>query len=481
MLIILIKIYLSSRRAYVESHAAGGPILIDTIETALRCVEVSAQLRPSTSLCREGQFNADFPVSTLASASVCAAVSALQSLCEAEFGHCPEAVVDGVAVDHWCTSSVTPMGWSLPLKWDAFSRDYQTRDGWIRLHTNAPHHRKFTLNVLGTPATPEAAANAIAKWSGDALEKDIVDAGGCAAKLRTVQEWQNHPQGSAIGTEPIIGWNEVLESASRWSPESMKRPLSGLRILDLTRVLAGPVATRFLASVGADVLRIDPPNWDEDGNAIEMTVGKTCAGLDLTDMEDRKTFSRLVGSADVLVHGYRADALDRLGFGIERCRTNNPSLITVGLNAYGWQGQWIYRRGFDSLVQRSAGLAKECNGSVKELPYQVLDHATGYMMAAAVLHAVRIQRASDRVLSAKLSLARQAKLLVDHMGLSNPGIQQPDACRPRGGSAERTDWGQIWRLALPYHIKGVETGWDVDAHMLRTDKPAWRNKKENSP
>ena len=104
----------------------------------------------------------------------------------------------------------------------------------------------------------------------------------------------------------------------------MKRPLSGLRILDLTRVLAGPVATRFLASVGADVLRIDPPNWDEDGNAIEMTVGKTCAGLDLTDMEDRKTFSRLVGSADVLVHGYRADALDRLGFGIERCRTNKP-------------------------------------------------------------------------------------------------------------------------------------------------------------
>ncbi len=460
--------------------ALGDHNLLNTIETALRSIEIMDNPWPTPDACRVGKHNAEIPVSVLATASVCAAVSALQSLCEAEFGNCPEAGVDGISVDQWCKSSVTPLGWFLPSKWDAFSKDYRTNDGWVRLHTNAPHHRNAALDVLGGPVTPQDAANEIKRWSGDTLEQAIVDAGGCAAKLRTAEDWRNHPQGLAVRSEPIVGWDEALQKASRWMPVSPNRPLTGLRVLDLTRVLAGPVATRFLASVGADVLRIDPPDWTEDGNAIEMTVGKTCAGLDLTDTKDRETFSQLVSTANVMVHGYRADALDGLGFGIKACRTINPSLITVGLNAYGWQGPWCGRRGFDSLVQRSSGLAKEHDGLVKELQYQVLDHATGYMMAAAVLHAVRVQRTSNRVLSANLSLARQAKLLVDHTGLSESEPPSTQAYLISGGRGERTDWGPIWRLALPYRIKGVETGWDVAAHKLRTDKPEWRSMKEKT-
>ena len=454
--------------------------MFNTIDADLRRLDRADSPSPVPKMLGNGRYRSNVPVSALAGASIRAAVSALQSLCAAEFGQMPRATIDAAAVDQWCESSVTPLGWSLPSKWDPFARDYRTLDGWIRLHTNATHHRTAALTVLGWPKTPEHAAMEIAKWDGEKLEQEIVQVGGCAAKLRTTQEWLSHPQGQAVGAAPIVNWVKASSQPCRWRPVSSKRPLCGLRVLDVTRVLAGPVATRFLASLGADVLRIDPPHWNEDGNAIEMTVGKTCAGLDLYNKRDRRTFAELIRSADVFVHGLRSDALDRLGFDTNSCRALNPGLITVSLNAYGWTGPWANRRGFDSLVQRSTGLAIKKNGAVTALPYQVLDHTTGYLIAAAVLHALRRQRESGQVLSATLSLARQAKLLADHTYVAETSDQNElisEVCEDNG-DIERTDWGELRRRALPYQIEGVETGWDVGAHRLRSDAPIWRQTKE---
>ena len=454
--------------------------MFNTIETDLRKLDDVNIPSPVPTMMGNGRYTSGLPVSTLAGASVRAAVSALQSLCASEFGQVPRATIDAAAVDRWCENSVTPLGWSLPSKWDPYARDYRTRDGWIRLHTNAPHHRTAALTTLGSPTTPEHAAMEIAKLDGESLEHAIVQADGCAAKLRTSQEWQSHPQGQAVGAAPIVKWHDALSQPCRWRPVSSKRPLSGLRVLDITRVLAGPVATRFLASLGADVLRIDPPQWNEDGNAIEMTVGKTCAGLNLHDERDRTTFRTLLRSADVFVHGLRSDALDRLGFGAHSCAALNPGVITVSLNAYGWTGPWVNRRGFDSLVQRSSGLVVEKNGSVSALPYQVLDHATGYLMAAAVLHALRRQRQSGQVLSAYLSLARQAKLLADHICATETSDQNEliSEVSEEDGYIEQTDWGELRRRALPYQIEGVETGWGIGAHRLRSEAPTWRQTRE---
>ncbi len=170
---------------------------------------------------------------------------------------------DAVSLDHrlallWFSMTLRPQGWKLPSSWDAIAGDYRAAGGWIRLHTNAPHHRDAALGVLGCAPDREAVAAAVKDLAKDALEEAVVTAGGAAAAMRSLADWANHPQGRAIEAEPLIDW-QMADDASR----AVSYGLKGVRVLDLTRVLAGPVATRFLAGFGANVLRIDPPWWSE--------------------------------------------------------------------------------------------------------------------------------------------------------------------------------------------------------------------------
>jgi len=190
---------------------------------------------------------------------------------------------------------------------------YATADGWIRLHTNAPHHRAAALAVLGVPEEKAAVERAVAQWNAEALESEIVKAKGCAAAMRSMAEWARHPQGESVLREPLFAAQATNDATDATWPWATDRPLRGLCVLDLTRVLAGPVATRFLAGFGANVLRIDPPTWDEPGVVPDVTLGKRCARLDLRDSTQREIFVELLRRADVLVHGYRADALETLG------------------------------------------------------------------------------------------------------------------------------------------------------------------------
>ena len=219
-------------------------------------------------------------------------------------------------------------------------------------------------------------------------------------------------------------------ASSGWRPTA-GRPLAGVKVLDLTRVLAGPAATRFLAGYGADVLRIDPPDWNEPAIEPEVTLGKRCARLDLRQASDRSRFELLISEADLFIHGYRPEALDALGYGEDIRRALNPSLVDVRLDAYGWSGPWRSRRGFDSLVQMSTGIAAAgrawCGGDKPvPLPVQALDHATGYLMAAAAVHGLALRLSRGQATSAGLSLARTAALL---MGTPRQGIE-PKALIP---------------------------------------------------
>lgn len=464
-----------------------------------------------------------YAVTDLAAASVGAAALALRQLIVAQGGDDGPVSVDRRLASLWFGWSIHPVGWERPPLWDAVAGDYATADGWIRLHTNAIHHRDAALAVLGCAVDRDAVARAVAGWRGEELEAAVVGNNGCAAKMRSAAEWQAHPQGVAVGAEPLIAFetrrpgdaasaphlaatpergdapaSSAAARPRRYVPTGWpgsatpERPLAGLKVLDLTRVLAGPVATRFLAGYGADVLRIDPPSWNEPGAIPEVTLGKRCARLDLHEPADRAIFEQLLAQADVLVHGYRPAALERLGFGEQFRRALNPALIDVSLDAYGWTGPLAGRRGFDSLVQMSCGIAEHgmrMQGASKPvpLPVQALDHATGYLMAAAVLRGLLFRVTENRAMQARLSLARTAKLLIDASSGSLGGAFA--ACSGAGSASsggqtlapvseadfspliEHTEWGPAHRLSPPVVVGNAPMTWDRPAASLGSSPP----------
>jgi hypothetical protein len=412
-----------------------------------------------------------FAVTDLACASIAAAGQAVSEWLQQHTGRLPPLEVDRRLASFWFATSIRPVGWNVPPLWDPVAGDYATKDGWIRLHTNASHHRAAAESVLGACADRAAMAIEVAQWAKSDLEQAVIDAGGCAAEMRSWAQWQTHPQGLAVNAEPLIRFSaDNGEHAKPWRG-SVAQPLAGIKVLDLTRVLAGPIASRFLAGLGADVLRIDPPTWNEPGVVPEVTLGKRCARLDLHDKTDRMTFECLLKDADILLHGYRADALEKLGYGVAVRQQLAPGLIDVCLNAYGWSGPWQNRRGFDSLVQMSSGIAeagmqwKKANQPTP-LPVQALDHATGYLMAAATITLL------GRGGSARLSLARTAKLLIEHGAGTDEPLRAEDD-NDQGLLIEQTPWGPTHRLKVPLKITGTPLQWALPAGELGSHRAQW--------
>jgi len=424
-----------------------------------------------------GALPSAFAVTELACASMAAAGQAVSELLRQQTGLRPAVEVDRRLASFWFATSIRPIGWQVPPLWDPVAGDYQTRDGWIRLHTNAPHHRAAAERVLGACADRAAMAAKVAQWASTDLEQAVVEAKGCAAEMRSWAQWQQHPQGLAVNAEPLVHFFDSPDEHSQPWQGSVAQPLAGNKVLDLTRVLAGPTASRLLAGLGADVLRIDSPTWNEPGVVPEMTLGKRCARLNLQDPADRSVFEGLLKDADILLHGYRADALENLGFGFERRRQIAPGLIDVALNAYGWSGPWQNRRGFDSLVQMSSGIAEagqrwQQADKPTPLPVQALDHATGYLLAASAIRLLTERLANGRAGSARLSLARTAKLLIEHGPGTSEALRAEDE-QDQSLSLEQTPWGPAHRLQVPVKISGTPIQWALPATELGSHHPQW--------
>ncbi len=277
----------------------------------------------------------------------------------------------------------------------------------------------------------------------------------------------------------MIHWHDAVEGPNLELTGTSVRPLQGLRVLDLTRVLAGPVASRFLAGYGADVLRIDPPHWNEPAAEAEVTLGKHCAGLDLKKADDRVTFEALLKSADVLLHGYRPGALEGLGYGPEERHAFNPGLVDVSLSAYGRTGPWAQRRGFDSLVQMSSGIAAEGQRAMRKdapvpLPVQALDHGTGYLLAAAVLRGLSLRK-TGQIVRAELSLARTAETLKSVPGTLTPDMPVEFKDSDLTPDIELTSWGPAKRAKPPLSVAGLVPQWSIPAGGVRRHDAAWQS------
>ncbi|MFC5214968.1 CoA transferase [Streptomyces coerulescens] len=388
--------------------------------TAWSAVGGDAALLPRVStVVREGALDARLPVRELARACVgaCALAAAELGARRAGRAEVPEVRLDDGAVAtafvserHLLVDGRAPV-WFAPL-----SRFWRTADGWVRTHANYPHHRAGLLAGLGvTQEDPDAVAAALAGRSSHEVEQAVYAAGGLAVALRTPEEWAAHEQAAEVARRPLVEHERLDTARARALPRLDGTPLlpaAGVRVLDLTRVIAGPVATRTLALLGADVLRLDAPRLPELlDQHTDTGFGKRSAMLDLA--ADRRAFEELLAAADVVVTGYRPGALDRFGLSARALAERRPGLVVAQLSAWGAYGPWSGRRGFDSLVQVATGIAAT-EGSAERpgaLPAQALDHGTGYLLAAAVLRALTERTEQGGGHCVRLALARTAHWL----------------------------------------------------------------------
>jgi hypothetical protein len=302
------------------------------------------------------------------------------------------------------------------------SRFASTADGWIRLHGNYPHHRAALLRVLGEDDPLGAARD----WATLELEDAVVAAGGCAAGVRTADAWAASEQGQAVAPEPVraTATDRPLPAADG------VLPAAGIRVLDLTRVIAGPVGTRYLGALGADVLRIDPPAIPE--LPLQIADGVVGKRLVERDLRVHRLRDDELDGFDVVVHGYRPGALARLGLSSDALAERNPHLTVVQLSAWGTRGPWGTRRGFDSLVQAAVGIADALrgdDGAPGALPVQALDHATGYRIAAAALRGLARRARGGGAEHAQLALAQTAADLMRQKGQTQMS-QWPEVAGP---------------------------------------------------
>ncbi len=339
-----------------------------------------------------------FAVGAAAQGSIAAA-----ALAACELGHARGVPRQAVAVD-MRHAALECTGWfsldgRVPELWDAFSGLYRTSDGWVRIHANFAHHREGALRLLGLdPATAVRAdaEAALAGWRALDFEEAAAARGLVATALRRFDEWDATPQGRAIAAQPLFSIERIGDAAPLVLPplRGDQRPLAGLRVLDLTRILAGPVGGRALAAYGADVLLVNSPRLPNIEAIADTSRGKLSTHVDLRTDEGQAALRRLAGEAHVFVQGYRPGGLEALGFGPAQLAALRPGIVCVSLTAYGTQGPWAGRRGFDSLVQTAMGFnhaegEAAGDGKPKPLPMQILDEATGYLIAfgaAAALH-----------------------------------------------------------------------------------------------
>jgi hypothetical protein len=277
---------------------------------------------------------------------------------------------------------------------------YGARDGgYVRLHMNFAHHRASVLKFLNCAPTRAAIEDALKAWDAVSFETEAYQHDCVVAAMRSPEEWAGHPQAAAVATMPVVWIEKIGEARARPLPKG-PRPLSGLRVLDLTRIIAGPVAGRVLAAHGADVMLISAPGLPFiDWLAKDTGRGKLSAYADITTVGGKTALQRLVRDADIFLQGFRPGALASRGFGPGDVAALRPGMIYVSLSAYGDAGPWAPRRGFDSLVQTATGFNAAEAGAAdvegpKELPCQALDHASGYLLAFGAIMA-RIRQAHE--------------------------------------------------------------------------------------
>jgi crotonobetainyl-CoA:carnitine CoA-transferase CaiB-like acyl-CoA transferase len=423
-----------------------------------------------------------FAVGTAMQVSVAASALAAAEFWRARGGETQTVTVDmrAAAIASRSERYLNVDGGPAPELWDKIAGLYRCGDGrWVRLHTNFPHHRDGVLRILQCEHDKAAVAQALTRWKAVEFEDTAAAAGLVVSAARSFAEWDQAPQGQAITRLPLLGIEKIADASPRPLSKGT-RPLSGIRVLDLTRIIAGPVCGLTLAAHGADVLLVTSPNLPSIAPlVIDTGRGKLSTQLDLTSDNDRTRFEALLRDADVIIQGYRPGGLERLGYGPDAVAQLRPGIVYVSLSAYGHRGPWAERRGFDSLVQTASGInlaEAEAAGSEtpRPLPSQILDHATGYLMAFAAMAALLRQRQGGGSWHARLSLAQTGFWLrslgrVDGLSLKEPA--RDDVCDRLEES--RSGFGTLSAVKHPAMLDKTPPHWTRPSVPLGTHPPVW--------
>jgi crotonobetainyl-CoA:carnitine CoA-transferase CaiB-like acyl-CoA transferase len=298
---------------------------------------------------------------------------------------------------------------------------YPAKNGrWSYLHCNFPNHREAALSVLGVEEDREAVRRAVAEWDALELEEAIIAAKGAGGMVRSMAEWAQHPQSAAVASLPLMEIERIGDSPPEPLPEG-DRPLSGIRVLDLTRVLAGPTCARTLAEHGADVLKISAEHLPSSrSQEYDTGHGKLSTFVDLREANDVETLRGLVREADVFSQGYRPGTLAQRGLSPQDLAQLRPGIVYVSLSAFGRVGPWAERRGFDTVVQTVSGITHRqgelfpgAEPGPQFYPVSAIDYLTGYLMAFGTMLALgrRVREGGSWLV--RISLAQVGKWLVD--------------------------------------------------------------------
>jgi len=361
-----------------------------------------------------------FAVGAAAQSSIAAA-----ALAACELGHARGAPRQQVSVD-MLHAALECTGWfsldgQVPDPWDAFSGLYACADGAVRVHANFAHHRDGALRLLGLDpvnATRSDAEAALRSWRALDFEDAAAQRGLAATALRSFAQWDATPQGRAIAAQPLFSIERIDDAPPLPLPPLAADacPLSGVRVLDLTRVLAGPVGGKALAAYGADVMLVNAPQLPNIAAIADTSRGKLSSHIDLRSDLGRAALAALAGDAHVMVQGYRPGGLAALGFGPAELARQRPGIVYVSLSAYGTQGPWAPRRGFDSLVQTAMGFNQAegeaaGDGKPRAMPMQILDEASGYLIAFGAAAALWRQQREGGSWHVQVSLAQTGQWL----------------------------------------------------------------------
>lgn len=424
-----------------------------------------------------------FRTGTVAQATIAASALAASEIDRARNGRAQQVSVDmrHATAEFISERLYTIDGKPPPPTWDKIAGTYQTGDGrWVRLHTNFPHHREGILDMLRVPYEREQVAAALRDWTGQAYEDEVARRGLVGTMMRSPAEWAAHPQGIGVAGLPLVEIVKIADAPARPLPPGA-RPLSGVRVLDLTRVLAGPVCGRTLAAHGADVLRVTGPHLpDIPGLDVDTGRGKLSTHIDLRSSEGKAMLSMLLESADIFVQGYRPGGIADRGFSPERAAKLRPGIVYVSLCAWSHVGPWASRRGFDSLVQTATGINRaeaEVAGVDRpvELPCQALDHGAGYMMATGAMMALKRRAEIGGSWLVRLSLAQVGHWLT---GLGQIPDGQKAAKIDRAAVQDLlvdlpSAFGTMSALKHAGQLSETPPRWDRPSVALGTHAAAW--------